>query len=200
MTITPDHWLADAVRLPIPGGSTMPTRRFLVIHFTAGASAASSIQFWRTPAAKGASAHVVIDRDGRIFQCRPFNRTAGHAGASSWKCPKSGETFTGLNACSIGIELANGGDAFPRRFSSLEPLKARHKNGGPEKEWETYPAAQLAACEKVALALVQRYRLDDLIGHEDIAPKRKVDPGPAFPMKQLRGACGFTAPIARPAP
>lgn len=169
----------------------MNVRRFLVIHFTAGASAMSSVDFWRTPDAKGASAHLVIDRDGTIIQCRPFNRTCGHAGKSSWK------GFTGLNSCSIGIELANGGSSYPTKFSKLPPLfNTRHKNGGPPVEWETYTREQLAACEAVSKALVARYSLDDVIGHDDIAPDRKTDPGPAFPMGKLRAACGFPENIS----
>lgn len=191
MRITPDHWLENVKREVIDGGSVMPVRRFLVIHFTSGATALSSINFWRTPAAKGASAHIVIDRDGTVYQCRPFNRTCGHAGKSKWR------GFEGLNSCSIGIELANAGDNEPlaKRWTSLPLIEARHKNGGPVKKWEQYPAAQLAACEAVSRALVERYSLDDVIGHDDIAPDRKVDPGPAFPLGQLRQACGFPAAI-----
>lgn len=189
MNITDDHWLEDAIRDELSGGSHMPTRRFLVIHFTAGASAKSSIEWWRRSGA--ASAHIVIERDGTIYQCRPFDRTAGHAGSSSWVDPNTGTRYTGLNSCSIGIELANGGDAYPRKFSKLKPIRARHKNGGPEREWERYPEAQLTACRQVSEALVKRYHLDDVIGHEDIAPDRKSDPGPAFPMGELRMACGF---------
>jgi N-acetylmuramoyl-L-alanine amidase len=195
VNVTTDHWLEGVKRSLLPGGSAMRTRRFLVIHFTAGASAASSIEWWRKPAARGASAHIVIDRDGTLIQCRPFNLTCGHAGKSKWRDPKTGQLYTGLNACSIGVELANGGDSFPRKFSTLEPVKAAHKHGGPVAEWERYTSAQLAACEKVAQTLVKRYKLDDVIGHEDIARGRKVDPGPAFPMAALRAACGFTAAI-----
>jgi N-acetylmuramoyl-L-alanine amidase len=187
MKIDTNHWLEGAVKRPLPGGSAMKVRRFLVIHFTSGASAESSINFWKQPAAKGASAHIVIDRDGTVIQCRPFNVTAGHAGVSEWK------GFKGLNSCSIGIELANAGDnvALAARYSKFDRLKARHKNGGPMAGWEVYPTEQLSACEEVAKALVARYKLDDVIGHEDIAPSRKNDPGPAFPMAALRVACGF---------
>lgn len=173
----------------------MNIRRFLVIHFTSGASAQSSIDFWKSPAAKGASAHIVIDRDGTIYQCRPFNVTCGHAGKSRWHDKRA--TYNGLNTCSIGIELANAGDdeKLALRQSHLPLVSARHKNGGPVKKWEAYPVAQLNACEEVAKALVQRYKLDDVIGHEDIAPERKNDPGPAFPMGNLRVACGFHAAI-----
>lgn len=191
MTITPDHWLDTAIRKPIPGGNEMPTRRFLVIHFTAGATGESSINFWKTPAAKGASAHLVIERDGTIKQCRPFNRTCGHAGKSRW------HGFDGLNSCAIGIELANAGEddgalSWARKQPGFSSVTARHKNGGPVVEWEAFPAAQLAACEAVSKALVARYHLDDVIGHDDIAPDRKTDPGPAFPMQALRGSCGFS--------
>lgn len=188
MKITGDHLLDTATLALIPGGAIMATRRFLVIHFTAGATGKSSINYWRE-LGTGVCAHFVIERDGTIIQVRPCNRTAGHAGSSKWQ--HRGITYYGLNACAIGIELANGGDAFPAKFSALPPTQASHKHGGPVTEWETYPNAQLAACESLSQALVARYHLDDLVGHEDIAPARKVDPGPAFPMRELRAACGF---------
>jgi N-acetylmuramoyl-L-alanine amidase len=190
MKITDDHWLDSAIRKPISGGASMPIRRFLVIHFTAGASGESSIDYWRK-LGNGVCAHIVIERNGTVKQCRPFNVTCGHAGKSRWK--HNGKTFSGLNSCSIGIELANGGDSYPTKFSNgLEATRLRHKNGGPVREWETYPLAQLVACEQVSNALVERYNLDDVIGHDDIAPERKSDPGPAFPMLALREACGFS--------
>ena len=189
------HLLARPVAQDIiPGGATMVIRRFLIIHFTAGATGGSSINYWKE-LNNGVCAHLVIERDGKITQVRPFNRTAGHAGSSKWKDPTTGITFHGLNACSIGIELANGGDTYPTKFSKLPPTPGKHKNGGPRCDWETYPKAQLAALTAVSQLLCQHYRLDDLIGHEDVAPARKNDPGPAFPMAALRQACGFTAPL-----
>ena len=189
MTIDANHFLEGVKRDLLPGGAEMPVRRFLVIHFTSGASGQSSINFWKTPDAKGASAHLVIERDGTVIQCRPFNRTCGHAGKSRWK------GFDGLNACSIGIELANAGDnaKLAAKWSKLPLFKARHKNGGPVQDWEAYPEEQIQACIQVAQAIVARYKLDDVIGHDDIAPDRKNDPGPAFPMGRLREACGFPA-------
>lgn len=184
MNVNDQHLLESAKRVLLPGGLPMRTRRFLVIHFTAGASAQSSINYWKE-LGTGVCAHIVIDRDGTVYQCRPFNRTAGHAGLSAWK------GLQNLNSCSIGIELANGGDAYPTKFSKLPPTNAKHKNGGAVKLWETYTPEQLAACEVVSKVLVERYNLDDVVGHEDIAPSRKNDPGPAFPMQKLREACGF---------
>ncbi len=208
MKILSDHWLEGVYRQPLPGGGPMPVRRFLVIHFTSGWSAQSSVDFWKSPEAKGASAHLIIDRDGSIIQTRPFDLTCGHAGKSEWKDPTTGEDFYALNYCSIGIELANAGDmlrspdvypkSIPRIAGKHVPrITARHKNGGPVSQWEIYQPAQLKALEAVSKALVERYNLDDLVGHDDIAPTRKNDPGPAFPMDALRHACGFTQPLAK---
>jgi N-acetylmuramoyl-L-alanine amidase len=197
MNITPDHWLEGVRRETLPGGSAMLTRRFLVMHFTDGATAASSVSWWRDPQAKGASAHVVIDRDGTIIQCRPFNRTCGHAGKSEWR------GFAGLNSCSIGIELANGGcdepgpDGFDwaKKQPASRFILAKHKHEGLLREWEAYPEAQLASARAAARAVKIRYNLDDCIGHEDIAKGRKTDPGPAFPMDQFRRELGFPGPL-----
>lgn len=193
-TVNDNHRLEGAIPAFLAGGRPMPTRRFLVIHFTAGASAQSSIDWWRK-LGTGVCAHLVIDRDGTVYQCRPFNVTAGHAGISDWTDPTTGRSFHNLNSCSIGIELANGGDSYPTKFSTLPPVTARHKNGGPETEWEQYTPAQLAACSEISKLLVDRYHLDDVVGHDDIAPSRKTDPGPAFPMGDLREHCGFPRKI-----
>lgn len=200
-TITADHWLEGPgiTRQPLSGGNPLSIRRALVIHFTAGATAESSIEFWRSPEAQGASAHIVIERDGGIIQVRPFNRTCGHAGPpgkSRWREPKTGRFFDGLNSCSIGIELANAGNdpkalSWARKQPGFASIRAKHRNGGKEQEWECYPAAQIAAAEAVARVLVARYKLDDITGHDCIAPERKEDPGPAFDMLRFREALGF---------
>lgn len=197
MTVGPDHWLVGVTRQPIPGGNPMPIRRLLVIHHTAGSSGQSSIDFWRTDDADGACAHIVIERDGRVIQCRPFDRICGHAGRSKWRDPKTGKGYEFLNHCSIGIELANAGDSdgaisWAKRQPGFSTFRGRHRNGGPVRDWEAYPAAQVAACVAVSRALVERYNLDDVTGHDCIAPARKTDPGPAFDMVALRQACGFS--------
>lgn len=197
MKINDKHLVEGAKLAIIPGGNTMDVRRLLVIHFTSGKTAESSIEFWRSPKAEGANAHIIIDRDGTIFQCRAFNRTAGHAGKSSWHDPAAEIDRSGCNAFSIGIELANAGDcvevdgtgqAHFGKFPIAAAIKARHKNGGPVTNWEVFPDAQLVSCFALSKALFDRYHLDDVRGHEDIAPKRKNDPGPAFPMDKLRAA------------
>ncbi|MEQ1861599.1 MAG: N-acetylmuramoyl-L-alanine amidase [Chthoniobacteraceae bacterium] len=194
MKIGEDHFIEGLRRDLLPGGAAMPIRRVLVIHFTSGASAQSSIDYWRARG-DGVCAHVIIDRDGKITQCRPFNRQCGHAGVSRWRDPvHGGKLYVGVNAIGIGIELANAGDdeALAKRWTKLPPVSAKHRNGGPLQKWEAYPEPQLISVTALAMALVLRYRLDDITGHDCIAPERKNDPGPAFPMGALRKACGFT--------
>lgn len=179
----------------------MPVRRFLVLHFTAGWSALSSIDYWRKIKYK-ACAHLIIDRDGTTFQCRPFNVTANHAGESTWVDPNTGRRFYNLNHCSIGIEIANLGQVSiqTRYHKSLESQGFKgempkyfgaHKHGGPATYWEVFPEKQINEVIAISKVLVERYNLDDVVGHDDIAPNRKNDPGPAFPMLEVREALGF---------
>jgi N-acetylmuramoyl-L-alanine amidase len=162
----------------------------LVIHFTAGRSADSSVAWLSNPAAK-ASAHVVIAEDGTITQLVPFNVVAWHAGQSKWKDRES------LNRFSLGIELANPG-ALNRTGSKWRTwygdpvdddlvLVAKHKHRDVEQGWKIYSAEQLEAAVQLGSLLVQTYGIREVVGHEDIAPGRKSDPGPAFPMERYRG-------------
>ena len=174
------------------GGVMRP--EYLVMHYTAGSSAEGAIA-WLRDARAQASAHLVIARDGLITQMVPFNRVAWHAGRSSW----GGRS--GLNAFSIGIELDNAGRmervggrwvaaATKRGYADDDVLIARHKHDpatAPESGWHEYTEAQLEAALSVGLLLMQRYALRDVLGHEDIAPGRKSDPGPAFPMASFSG-------------
>jgi N-acetylmuramoyl-L-alanine amidase len=175
-------------RSPNQGGALVP--RYLVMHYTAGGSAESSIRHLTKKAAK-ASAHLVIGRDGGITQLVPFNRVAWHAGRSRW------QGLTGLNQHSIGIELDNAGPLeggagqwrswFERHYPDEEVAVAAHKFDDVERGWHRYTEAQLAAALEAAQAIVAHYGLTDVLGHDDIAPERKRDPGPAFPMESFRG-------------
>lgn len=166
--------------------------RWLVMHYTAGRSAESSISWLTNPQAK-ASAHLVIGRDGGITQLVPFNVVAWHAGASTW------QGVSGLNHYSIGIELDNVGRLDHIAGQWVSPLKivvpddqvriATHKNdapGTPPSGWQTYTPEQIEAAFGAAQALIAQYQLQDIIGHDDIAPGRKSDPGPDFPLASLR--------------
>jgi N-acetylmuramoyl-L-alanine amidase len=179
------------VETPNPGGVMAP--EYLVMHYTAGSSAEGSVAWLCKPEAR-AAAHLVIGRDGSITQLAAFNRVAWHAGQSQW----AGRS--GLNNFSIGIELDNAGklervgkrwisSVSKREYADDEVLVANHKNdrpGTPPGGWHEYGETQLAAAAEAGLALMQKYSLKDVLGHEDIAPGRKSDPGPAFPMASFR--------------
>lgn len=198
MKIGDDHWLEEIERDPIASSRPMLVRRCVVEHFTAGATGRSSIRAMRE---RGVSAHIVIERDGTIIQCVPFDRKASHAGSSRWRDPRTGILYGTANDYGIGIEIANAGNddgalSWARKQPGFQSIKARHRNGGPEVEWEVYPQAQLNAVVAVTRALVARYNLDDITGHDCIAPERKDDPGPAFPMQAVREQCGlFGLPV-----
>lgn len=174
------------------GGKLRP--KFLVMHYTAGRSADASARWLCNPIAK-ASAHVVIGRDGTVIQLVPFDIVAWHAGASSWK--DGTRKLVGMNKHSIGIELDNPGKlvrqgagfrslSLGTEYSESEVIVATHKHQSAPAGWHVYPTAQLEAAFEVASLLVQHYALKDVLGHEDIAPHRKSDPGPAFPMDSFR--------------
>lgn len=176
-------------RSPNQSGALNPT--YLIMHFTAGSSAESSIAHLLKKSAK-ASAHLVIGRDGAITQLVPFNKVAWHAGVSRW------HNIVGLNRHSIGIELDNAGKLkkqgdqwrswFGRGYADEEVLVEAHKHEDVASGWQTYTEAQLLAATEAAQAIFGRYGLSDVLGHDDIAPNRKTDPGPAFPMDSFRAS------------
>lgn len=164
--------------------------KYLVMHFTAGSNAGSSAAWLRNPKSK-ASAHMVIGRDGTIIQLVPFNKVAWHAGLSRW------ESLVGMNQYSIGIELDNAGRVFKRAdgkwqnalgvvVQSKDVIEGIHKNEGRPSFWQTYSPVQLEVARDVSALIMAEYKLVDVVGHDDIAPGRKIDPGPAFPMESFR--------------
>lgn len=179
------------VASPHVGGNIEP--RFLIIHYTGGSSSAGAISWFRDPASK-VSAHLVIARDGTITQMAPFNREAWHAGQSRWG------NLSGLNRYSIGIELDNAGllirsggkwvsPLTRRSYPDREVTVATHKNdppGATPSGWHAYTPAQIEATLECGMALVKHYELADVLGHDDIAPGRKRDPGPDFPLESVR--------------
>lgn len=173
---------------PNVGGALKP--QYLVMHYTAGSSAKSSIESLCTKKPQGnASAHIVLARDGTITQLAPFNVVTWHAGVSQWN------GIEGLNAHSIGIELDNAGPMnqvgkqfvawFGKAYPASEVMMAAHKHGGPVRPWHAYTAVQIERCLALAEALVEHYGLKDILGHDDIARGRKQDPGPAFPLASI---------------
>lgn len=165
--------------------------QYLIIHYTAGRSAESSVSTFQNPKEQK-SAHIVIGRDGKIFQLIDFNRKAWHAGKSRWA------DLVGMNGYSIGIELDNPGKLrnvndkyyswFGAEYNKNNVLHAKHKHQDAFGDWHTFTEEQLNACIMLSKLLVSKYNLKDILGHEDIAPHRKEDPGPAFPMESFKAS------------
>lgn len=176
-----------SAQTPNKGGSLDP--KYLIFHFTAGRSCQSSVDWLCSPQAK-ASAHLVVGRDGSITQLLPFNVVAWHAGKSSWN------GLTGMNQYSIGIELDNAGKLtkvgnkyrtwFQAEIDENDVIQAKHKNESDSGFWHAYTDIQIQRAHELASLLVETYRLKDILGHDDIAPGRKNDPGPAFPLPNIR--------------
>lgn len=162
----------------------------IIIHYTAGSSAESSVRSLSNPNQK-VSAHLVVGRKGEVYQLVPFNTVAWHAGSSKWK------EREGYNKYSIGIEIDNAGilkpngsgkylSWFNKVYSPDEVLKAKHRNGGAEQYWHQYTEEQINAVFDICECLCENYPIKEILGHEEIAPARKTDPGPAFPLERLR--------------
>jgi N-acetylmuramoyl-L-alanine amidase len=176
---------------PTPNMSNRDVKHiYLVMHYTAGPSAEQAVNWLTNPQAK-ASAHLVIGRDGSIAQLVPFDKVAWHAGRSSW------QGLEGLNNHSLGIELDNAGPLnhgadgrwyawFGDIYSDEAVIEATHKHEVKFRGWHMYTRHQLYIALEVANLLITYYQLEDVVGHDDIAPGRKIDPGPAFPMNSFR--------------
>ncbi len=131
----------------------------LVLHYTGMRTAEEAVARLRDPAAR-VSAHYVVDADGSILRLVPEERRAWHAGRGVWQ----GETD--CNAASIGIEIVNPGHEFGYR---------------------SFPDAQVEAVVALVADIRERWTIPDarIIGHSDLAPDRKEDPGELFPWKRL---------------
>lgn len=134
----------------------------LLMHYTGMPTGQAAIDRLRDSAAK-VSAHYVVEEDGRVFHLVPEDRRAWHAGASSW------QGATNINQRSIGIEIVNPGHEFGYR---------------------PFPAAQMAAVRDLARGILARHPLPParVIGHADVAPTRKEDPGELFDWQSLAAA------------
>ncbi|MCK5705853.1 MAG: N-acetylmuramoyl-L-alanine amidase [Cyclobacteriaceae bacterium] len=162
----------------------------LIIHYTAGRDAESSARYLRKEEIK-ASAHLVIGRNGEIFQLVPFNKIAWHAGRSSF----GGKS--GYNNYSIGIELDNAGvltktgndfqSWFGKKYTQSDVMEGVHRNESQPRYWHIYTERQLEVNEEITRLILDKYKpIVHILGHEEISPGRKQDPGPAFPLDKFR--------------
>src|SRR6516225_11548293 len=145
----------------------------LVLHYTGMESAPAALERLCDPTAR-VSAHYVVEENGRIWRLVPEVRRAFHAGVSCWEGERD------LNAVSLGIEIVN-----------------------PGHEWgyRPFPEAQMASVEHLCRDLVARYPIPPhrVVGHSDIAPERKSDPGELFDWARLaRAGIGIWPSAATP--
>ncbi len=126
----------------------------LLLHYTGMRSGRAALDRLRDPAAK-VSSHYVVEEDGTIFRLVPEHRRAFHAGISFWRGHHT------LNGRSVGIEIVN-----------------------PGHEWgyRPFPALQMAAVCELCLGILARHPIPprNVVGHSDVAPDRKQDPGELF--------------------
>jgi N-acetylmuramoyl-L-alanine amidase len=134
----------------------------LVLHYTGMATGQEALERMRDPVAK-VSAHYMVEEDGRVFRLVPEERRAWHAGVSFWKGERD------VNAVSIGIEVVNPG----------------HEHG-----YRPFPDAQVEALIGLMDDIRGHWEIPDarIIGHSDVAPDRKEDPGELFPWARLAQA------------
>ncbi|WP_172330892.1 N-acetylmuramoyl-L-alanine amidase [Mangrovicoccus sp. HB161399] len=166
------------------GGQIQP--RYIVLHYTAGVGA--SLVPYLAGNQVRASAHLLVRRDGSVVQLLPLDFQAWHAGVSSWGSLRS------FNAISIGIsfenwgQLVRAGEGWASQFGTPVPTDqvfVDAAGGG----WQAYPPEQVSAATALMKAIRAAYPgVIDILGHADIAPQRKSDPGPALPAADIREA------------
>ena len=134
----------------------------IVLHYTGMTTGEAALDRLRDPAAK-VSAHYLVEEDGRVFALVPEERRAWHAGVSFWKGERD------INAVSIGVEIVNPG----------------HEHG-----YRAFPPAQIEAVITLLSDIRTRWTIPKarILGHSDVAPDRKEDPGELFPWKRLHEA------------
>ncbi len=143
----------------------------VVLHYTGMESADAALARLCDADAR-VSAHYLIDEAGLVTRMVDEDKRAWHAGVSCWR------GITDINSASVGIELANPGHEFGYR---------------------PFPEAQMEALVPLLAAIMQRHGVSpaNVVGHSDIAPARKSDPGELFDWERL-AAYGLALPTPRP--
>ncbi len=133
--------------------------KFIIIHYTGMKKESVAIKRLQDPKSK-VSSHYLIKRNGEIINLVPDLFEAWHAGVSSWK------HFKSLNKNSIGIEITNPG----------------HQHG-----YKKFSKKQIFSLQKLLNVLFKKYKIkkNHVLGHSDISPDRKKDPGEKFPWEML---------------
>jgi N-acetylmuramoyl-L-alanine amidase len=127
----------------------------LVLHYTGTRTSQEALDILSGKSGKEVSAHYTIDEDGAVYQHVPESEKAWHAGISHWR------GVDNVNGCSVGIEIVNPGHEFGYR---------------------AFPKTQMLAVADLSCAIINRYHIlpRNVVGHSDVAPSRKEDPGELF--------------------
>ncbi len=190
------HWLekSDLIKHNVSnniGGDLIPDS--IIVHFTAGGSLDSSIK-WMNREGSKVSCHLAVGQKGEIIQMVPFNKIAWHAGKSSH------HGIDGLNKCSIGIEIDNAGmldesvdgesfySWFEKKYEAKDVFCAGHRNSSNRLAyWHKFTKEQIEDIQDICELLINTYpTIKYILGHDEISPGRKIDPGPAFPIEKIR--------------
>jgi N-acetylmuramoyl-L-alanine amidase len=153
----------QVISAPSPNFNERPRAPdMVVLHYTGMVTGEAALARLRDPEAK-VSAHYLVEEDGRVFRLVEEDRRAWHAGVSFWRGERD------INACSIGIEIVNPGHAFGYRDFA-----------------EPQTAAVIALLDDIR----SRWAVPGarILGHSDVAPDRKEDPGERFPWRRLAQA------------
>jgi len=161
----------------------------IVIHYTAGNTVASTVEYLTSNNTK-ASSHLLIARRGEIVQMVDFSTQAWHAGKSYLN------GRINVNEFSIGIELENAGllneiddhyfSWFKKEIPETEVYELVNPQTSSLSYWQRYSLTQLSTLRTVILLLTKQYNIKNIVGHDEISQGRKIDPGPAFPMKEFK--------------
>ena len=169
---------------------------FVVLHYTGSHGTYESSNNWAIDPRSKVSWHVTIGRSGEVIQLLDFRTVAWHCGKSEWYSEVTDKHYRSLNRWGIGIEFANTGllsrtsGGFCRHGTTdvLYDLNERDKLfRGPEGHWwEMFTESQLRIGADIVKMLLDEYECIEVLGHSEIAPKRKIDPGPAFPLQEFK--------------
>lgn len=191
MKIENHRLVGNGVRYDFDEGFKRMTPEVVVIHYAVTTNVNATNAALR--ASDYLSAHVTVDSTGAVTQMVPFNLVAYHAGKSDY------HGRTSVNGFSVGIEISNPGPLIKQPDGSLktvygktwtgDAVEATHKSGLAPKSWTHWAAfseKELGLCVEICGLLRDEYGIKDIVGHDDISPGRKFDPGPAFPLDWLR--------------
>jgi N-acetylmuramoyl-L-alanine amidase len=172
------------------GGALTP--KFLIIHYTASGPSADIARYFSQSSAN-VSAHLVVGAMAPSPNAF-LQAVAWHAGGSQWI--RNGTRFSGLNSNSIGIEIKNWGPLHRSGGSWVswtgvavdgsKLIEARHKFGVPDGNWEIFTDAQIETVVAAAQAICGEFDIQEILGHDRIAPGRKSAPGPAWDMNAFK--------------